>query len=112
MTEYDSSISTINETLEDHAEKINEKGDYISIDKKYNVENQAFRFKRTVHFYKIIEIVIEYDFNTNMIINFSNNIYYKYFNVKNDKQRLEHEYQFYNGENLFYKKLIKKVMVI
>ena len=33
-----------------------------------------------------------------MIINFSNNIYYKYFNVKNDKQRLEHEYQFYNGE--------------
>ena len=33
MTEYDSSISTINDTLEDHAEKINEKGDYISIDK-------------------------------------------------------------------------------
>ena len=108
MSGYDTSISTINDTLGDHAEKINEKGDYISIDKKYNVENQAFRFKRTVHFYKIIEIVIEDDFNTDMIINFSNNIYYKYFNVKNDKQRLEHEYQFYNGENLFYKKLIKK----
>ena len=108
MSGYDSSISTINVTLEDNKEKINEKGDYMSIDKKYNVENQAFRFKRTVHFYKIIEIVIEDDFNTDMIINFSNNIYYKYFDVKNDKQRLEHEYQFYNGENSFYKKLIKK----
>ena len=43
-----------------------------------------------------------------MIINFSNDIYYKYNNVKNDKQRLEHEYQFYDDNNLFYKKLIEK----
>ena len=107
---YNSSISTINDTIEDQKEKINEteKGDYISIDKKHNVENQAFRFKRTVHSYKIIEIAVEDDFNTDMIINFSNDIYFKYFNVKNYKLRLEHEYQLYNSENLFYKKIIKK----
>ena len=43
-----------------------------------------------------------------MIINFSNDIYYKYHNVKNDKARLQHEYQFYDYSNLFYKKLITK----
>ena len=43
-----------------------------------------------------------------MILNISNNIYYKYVNVKNDKQRLEHEYQFYNNDNSFYTKLIRK----
>ena len=43
-----------------------------------------------------------------MILNFSNDIYYKYHNVKNAKQRLEHEYQFYDDDNLFYKKLINK----
>ena len=43
-----------------------------------------------------------------MIINFSNDIYYKYNNVKNDKARLQHEYKFHDNNNLFYKKLINK----
>ena len=48
--------------------KINEKNiDYISIDKKYNVENLVFRFSRSVHFYKIFETEIEDDFNIDMI---------------------------------------------
>ena len=102
-------ISNINNILEDHEEKIKEKNiNYISIDKRYNVENQVFKFSRSVHFYKIIETEIEDDFNIDMIINFSNDIYYKYHNVKNDYHRLEHEYQFYDGNNLFYRKLIKK----
>ena len=82
--------------------------DYISIDKKYNVKNQVFIFSRSVHFYETLETEIENDFNIDMIINFLNNIYYKHHNVKNDKARLQHEYQFYDHSNLFYKKLINK----
>ena len=43
-----------------------------------------------------------------MVINLSNNIYCKYHNVKNNKARLQHEYQFYDNNNLFYKRLINK----
>ena len=86
--------------------------DYISIDKRYNVENQVFRFSRSVRFYKIFETEIKDDFIIDMIINFSNDIYYKYNNVKNDKARLQHEYQFYDNNNLFYKNYLIRVMVI
>ena len=37
----------------------------------------------------------------------SNNIYYKYENIKNDYHRLEHKYNIYNNDELIHKKIIK-----
>ena len=108
LNENNLNISKINDILEDHEEKINEKNNnYISIDKKYNVKNQSFNYSRSVHFYKIFETEIEDSFKIDMMIEFSNDIYYEYANINKDKHRLEHEYQFYYDNNLFYKILIK-----
>ena len=76
-------------------------------DKKYNIKNQSFNFNKNTHFYKLFETEIKNDFNINNILKISNDIYYKYDNIKNDYHRLEHEYNIYADDILFHKKIIK-----
>ena len=71
------------------------------------VESKNFIFNKNTHFFNLIEINLENDFKINDIIKINTNIFYEYDNITNDYHRLEHEYQIYADNILFFKKIIQ-----
>ena len=69
---------------------------------KYNIEKQSFNFNKNSHSYILFQKIFEYDFNTDGELIINNTINYKYDNLKNDINRLNHLYEFYNNNILFY----------
>ena len=80
--------------------------------RNYIVENQNFSFNKNTHFFNIIEVNIKNDFKIGDIIKISANIFYEYDNIKNDHHRLEHEYNIYADDVLFFKKIEHKIFYI
>ena len=98
----------IDDVLEKNLEKINsieENNLKISnniFNDKYDIENQLFSFNKNVYSYKLFEKVFEYDFNTDGELIINNIINYKYDNLENDINRLNHLHEFYNDQNILF----------
>ena len=73
------------------------------------LEKQIFNFNENTHVYTLFEKEIEYDFTINSLLFFKSNIYYKYDDLSDDHDRLQHEYNIYDSDdNLIHKYLFNK----
>ena len=110
----DANLSKININkinISNNLDKINDISSNLTkevFNENYIVENQNFSFDKNTHFFNIIEVNIKNDFKIGDIIKINANIFYEYYNIKNDHHRLEHEYNIYAGNVLFFKKIIEQ----
>ena len=95
--------------ISNNLEKINDISNNLTkeiFNEKYIVESKNFSFDKNTHFFNIIEINIKNDFKIDDVIKINANSFYGYDNIKNDYHRLEHEYEIYADNILFFKKII------
>ena len=73
-----------------------------SFKKVYNIKNQTLKFNKDIHFFKLFEIEIEHNFTIDSLLIITNNLHYKYDNLKNDYFRCQNEYNIYNENDLIH----------
>ena len=102
-------IISLKDNISSNLEKINNISSNFKkeiFNENYIVEKQNFSFDKNTHFFNILEANIKNDFKIGDVIKINANVFYEYNNITNDFHRLEHEYNIYADNVLFFKKLL------